>query len=364
MTYPLVSVLVAVYNTQDYLTVCLDSILNQTCTDFEVVAIDDGSSDRSLEILREYADRDARFIVHHQENKGVGSAKSLALNMAKGKYIFVLDSDDFIEPDTLEVLTEQAELLGAQILTFYFDIFNEALNTFIDHKSCINLQHIPQQETFNARDIPSTIFQVFTPEVCNKLWLRTFLVDNKISFGEYDYAEDYYLTYWAMSIAENIAANTDKAFYHYRQGRQGSLTTSSSNPLGFLPAYAALKEKLESLDLFDLLEQSYVNQTLAGITFEFSRHAHGSVRMLVADTLRDEGLKRLGITKKDFKYYYSKIDLDLYLQIVDKKRITVPVTVYERNDSGFLKIPSRFFRHLKRFGVKATLHHLANRLKN
>ena len=90
-----VSVILPVYNVEKYLKECLDSILNQTLQEIEVICVDDGSTDRSLEILREYEKKDKRVIVLTQENKGAGAARNKGLAIAKGEYLSFLDSDDF-----------------------------------------------------------------------------------------------------------------------------------------------------------------------------------------------------------------------------------------------------------------------------
>ena len=102
MNEPKISVLIPVYNVENYLRECLDSIVAQTFHDFEVICVDDGSTDKSLEILQEYKNKDRRFTIIKQDHKGVGPARNLTLSLAKSKYVQFLDSDDFIEPNMFE----------------------------------------------------------------------------------------------------------------------------------------------------------------------------------------------------------------------------------------------------------------------
>ena len=95
---PKVSVIIPVYNTEAYLKRCLDSVINQTLKDIEVIAIDDGSLDNSGKILDKYAQKDSRIRVVHQENSGVGGAYNAGLVLAQGEYVAFLDSDDWIDP--------------------------------------------------------------------------------------------------------------------------------------------------------------------------------------------------------------------------------------------------------------------------
>lgn len=106
---PMVSIIVPVYNAQQYIRRCVDSILNQEYTDFELLLIDDGSTDSSGEICDEYAQKDTRIRVVHKENSGVSDSRNLALDYATGKYIQFLDSDDWITPDATRLLVRSAE---------------------------------------------------------------------------------------------------------------------------------------------------------------------------------------------------------------------------------------------------------------
>lgn len=100
---PEISIIIPVYNVQNYLEKCLGSVKNQTFQDWEAICVNDGSTDNSLEILQQYAENDERFVVINQENGGVSSARNTGLNSATGKYIMFLDSDDFIHPQCMEV---------------------------------------------------------------------------------------------------------------------------------------------------------------------------------------------------------------------------------------------------------------------
>ena len=106
MNQPQISVIVPVYNVEKYLSRCIESILSQTFTDFELLLIDDGSTDRSGEICDEYAKKDTRIRVFHKENSGVSAARNLGLDNAKGEWISFVDSDDWVENDYLEKLIQ------------------------------------------------------------------------------------------------------------------------------------------------------------------------------------------------------------------------------------------------------------------
>ena len=113
---PKLSIIVPVYNVENYLSQCIDSILNQTLTDFELILIDDGSSDNSPRICDKYAKKDDRILVIHQENTGVSAARNAGMDVARGEYIGFVDSDDWIESDMYEVMLNIAEKKSLDIV--------------------------------------------------------------------------------------------------------------------------------------------------------------------------------------------------------------------------------------------------------
>ena len=104
-----VSVIVPVYNVEDYIRECLDSLINQTLTDIEIILVDDGSKDLSGTICDEYAKKDCRIKVIHKENGGQSSARNAGLKVSTGEYILFVDSDDYIVENTLETLLNEAK---------------------------------------------------------------------------------------------------------------------------------------------------------------------------------------------------------------------------------------------------------------
>ena len=113
--HPLVSVLVPIYNVERYLERCLSSLAAQTFNDFEVICVNDGSTDASPNIVRGFADRDKRFILVNKENSGYGASMNVGLDRARGRYVAILESDDFFDPQALELLVYAAEAANAEV---------------------------------------------------------------------------------------------------------------------------------------------------------------------------------------------------------------------------------------------------------
>ena len=118
---PAISVIIPIYNVEKYLRRCLDSVLNQTFSDWEAICVNDGSPDGSAAILSEYAARDARFKIVNKPNGGLSDARNAGMAVATGDYVLYLDSDDFIHPQTMEITHYMAMRDGSDIVSFTYD---------------------------------------------------------------------------------------------------------------------------------------------------------------------------------------------------------------------------------------------------
>ena len=123
-----ISIIVPVYNTENFLEKCLNSIIDQTFTNWQAICINDGSSDSSLKILQHYAQKDKRFVIINQENNGVSAARNVGLKAATGKYIMYLDSDDIIHPNCMEIALKTITDTQTDVCDFGFVRVKEKQN--------------------------------------------------------------------------------------------------------------------------------------------------------------------------------------------------------------------------------------------
>ncbi|MEG0087047.1 MAG: glycosyltransferase, partial [Niameybacter sp.] len=124
-TQPTLSIIVPVYNVEKYLPKCIESILAQSFTDFEVILIDDGATDKSGEICEEYANKDTRIKIIHKENGGLSSARNAGIELSNGNYIGFVDSDDFIHPQMYEILLREARSSNSDVVICRYKCWNE-----------------------------------------------------------------------------------------------------------------------------------------------------------------------------------------------------------------------------------------------
>lgn len=203
---PEVSIIVPVYKAEKYLNRCVDSILAQTFTDWELLLIDDGSPDRSDEICDEYAKKDFRIRVIHKENGGVSSARQRGLDEAVGEYTIHVDSDDWVEPNMLEELYKKAKQDDADIVIC--DYFNN-----IGTKQTICRQC---PSSLEPKQVLIELFQQLHGSCWNKLARRVCYKQYGIEFPRgINYCEDLFTWVQFLSHKEVKVAYLNKAFYHY-----------------------------------------------------------------------------------------------------------------------------------------------------
>lgn len=219
---PRFSIIIPVYNVQQYLPHCLDSVLAQTCPDWEAVCVNDGSMDGSLAILNEYASKDKRFRIIDQPNGGLSAARNAGIRAAKGEYIFFLDSDDWIVPDALEHLNRNVH--GQDMLCFAGRKFIEAEQAYHQPDALPEAAYFSGMAYYNANALVPRDF----PFVCAvlRIYRRAFLIKNQLGFQEGIYHEDNLFTPMACYHAAEVSVIPD-CLYIYRIRPQSIMTTDT-----------------------------------------------------------------------------------------------------------------------------------------
>ena len=245
MTTPLISIIVPIYKVEPYLRRCLDSIVNQTYTNLEIILVDDGSPDGCPQICDEYAVKDKRIIVIHKENGGLSAARNAGLDICKGEYISFIDSDDWVSEKYIKTLfnistKENADIAIGEYISTSGNILKEQNSIFI--------------KTFSSKE---ALFRLFSKNnttytiSCAKLYKRELFSSLRFPIGKYH--EDEFTTYILFYNSKKIVYTSEILYYYYQ--RAGSIV-STRHPwdvLEFLEQrYIFFKEKRES-DLLPLL---------------------------------------------------------------------------------------------------------------
>lgn len=240
----LVSIIVPVYNVEQYLAYCLDSVLAQTYPHLEIICINDGSTDSSLSILKRYADRDRRIIVISQENKGLSASRNVGLKHAKGQYVYFLDSDDLIVPESIQELLAVAEKEELDIL--YYDYKMSFENPLVEEQFHGRWENKPRSKEYTAvmtgQQMFAQMFQNedYRPHVPFAFYRRDFIENEKLHFYEGIVHEDLLFSFCAMLSAKRVA-HRKKTFYEYRI-RSGSITTKPVDYCRFRSIFTACYE--------------------------------------------------------------------------------------------------------------------------
>jgi len=254
---PKVSVIIPVYNVEKYLMECLDSVINQTLKDIEIICINDGSTDNSPSILNEYANNDNRIILLNGLKLGAGAARNLGLKHAKGEYLSFLDSDDFFELNMLEEMYNNAKINDSDIVVCNRDKFNINTGIYSVTKTPSIPENLFNKKTFCYKDMPNEIFHRLQNVAWNKLFKTKFILENDIHFQEIKRTNDLFFVHSALAIAQRISW-IDKIYVHYRYGQKSNLQkTNYLTPYDFTKALIELKKFLIKKNLFYELKNSY-----------------------------------------------------------------------------------------------------------
>lgn len=247
MKTPLVSVVIPVYNVERYLEECLNSVLRQTYQPIEIIAINDGSTDRSPDILHQYEQKYRNLKVLHQENQGNSVARNRGIEEATGKYIYFLDSDDYILPETIENLVGAMEEHDLDLVRFAAEPFLDR----VDYKDFnINLydysKFFEEGKVYNKEEFLRANIRGFSPSPCLYLLKRDLLIRNEIRFQSGIMHEDELFS--LLVYLNTNRAMYDANFYYKRRYRSGSLMTSQREKiLKSFDSYCKLVEHIYQL---------------------------------------------------------------------------------------------------------------------
>lgn len=264
-----ISVIVAIYQAENYLTRCLDSILNQSFADFEVLLIDDGSTDRSGEICDEYAKNDARIRVFHKLNEGRCLTRRKGIEEARGEYTIHCDPDDWMEPDMLEVLYRKATETGADIVLS--DVWSE------NEKGSDYLCQKPS--ALNTRALIKELYQLIMPSLWNKLIRRVCYTQYEVVFDkDVEYAEDAFIFLQLLKHPVRLAY-VSQALYHYDR------FTNPNN----ITKHIDIETYIRSVDCFEKISEECIepaiNKIKSDVVWHCFRHRPDDVQ---CDTLYSE----------------------------------------------------------------------------
>ena len=221
---PMVSIIVPIYNAEQYLRRCVDSILNQEYTDYELLLVNDGSTDASGDICEEYGDQDPRVIVIQKENTGVSDSRNRALDRARGKYLQFLDSDDWITPDATRLFVRAAEEYGCDmVISDFYRVVGERLSP----KGDIEEEGVLTREEFAAHMMENPA-DFYYGVLWNKLYRRDIVEEHNLRMDtDINWCEDFMFNLEYIRYAKVFYALHAPIYYYVK--RKGSLASQGIN---------------------------------------------------------------------------------------------------------------------------------------
>lgn len=324
-----VSVIIPIYNVEEYLEQCIQSVIDQTLKEIEIICVNDGTQDNSMEIVHRLAENDARITIVEKENGGLSSARNAGINKAKGKYILFLDSDDYLKADTLEKLWNIAWKKELDDVFFLAEAFYESEELSLKHKSYD--KYYMRNKTYPGVWVGQDLFSEFMrnddfkPSACLQFIRREILCENNIDFYEGIIHEDNLFTLQILALTKRVACVED-AFY-MRRIRENSIMTLEKglrNAYGyFITAWEITKflEKnrdncaeyyidavLQRANQYFNQASDFVRQLNYGEREEFLETLDIEERVLFRRTVFDDSiLKRKNIEEKELIKKQDKI---------------------------------------------------------
>lgn len=288
-----ISVIIPVYNAEKYISKCLDSIINQPLKDIEVICVNDGSTDNSKNILKEYQNKDKRIKVIDKEHGGAGSARNVGLTYATGEYINFVDADDWISEDAYSVLYEKIVSEDLDLLLFQLINFDDVTKEYYE-TDYYNLIHIPSNldnKVFNHLNIKDVLFLI-PVSPCNKLFKKDIITN--ISFPEGLMFEDNPFFFEVLLKAKRMSI-LRKQFYHRRRHPNSTMSNNGKKFVDAIPISNLVFNIFKNSDFYDIYKNEVINFKCFMIKYWYDR-----------------------INENDKSFYYSKIKSDFNKFISDK----------------------------------------------
>ncbi len=266
----LVSVIIPIYNAEKYLPECLDSLLAQTLSDIEIICVDDGSTDNSMQVLEAYQKQDYRVKICAQKNAGAGAARNKGLTYANGKYVYFFDADDIANESLLELAYNRAEETGADIVAFNGSTFTDDDIKTAKPKQGFSKGSVGSVgEVFSYADYPQSILSIVNVVPWNKLILRSLILESGVRFEEISSTND--ITFCAVLAANaKKIALLDKSLMYYRLGHSGTVSsTKTKNLRNVITAVESVITQVGALDYSEEIMPSLMRFVIDNYIFAF-----------------------------------------------------------------------------------------------
>ncbi len=265
---PKISVVMPLYNVEKYLRQSLDSVIDQTYKNLEIICVNDASTDNTLSILEEYAEKDKRIkIITNEKNLHCGISRNVGMKHATGDYLIILDGDDFFHPKMLELMCDKIRKDNSDVVVCEFFVFDEITKKFT-RRDGVKDKIMRRKALFGPMDFKDILFYEIKPNTWTKLFKRSFLLENNLYFDDNVCCTDVSCIYTAMVCAKKISLLNEPLVF-YRENQNDNLSAKRYNHLeSQFRALSILENNLKEKGLFEAYKKSFMKR--AKITIEYN----------------------------------------------------------------------------------------------
>ncbi len=300
-----VSVIIPVYNAEKYIGECLDSLRKQTLKNIEIICVDDGSDDGTLEILQQYAARDKRIKVFCQENKYAGVARNFGMDNARGRYLLFLDADDFFEEKLIEKIYWEAERCQAEIVLFGGQSYDDSTKEIKPMPWLLNTSVLPKEVPFSCKDTNGMLLSAFSPAPWTKLFRRDFVRRNRLRFQELQNSNDVFFVFCATCLASKITYLDEKLVYYRRNSGSSLQSTKKKHPLCFLEAYNSAYKLLNNEGIYQDVKKGFRNTVISGCLYNYDSYQDDEEKEILLEAFLSDKFTEMDLLGGEESEYIS-----------------------------------------------------------
>lgn len=301
---PIVSIIIPSYNAERFIGECLESVLNQTLQDIEVIVVDDGSTDETFSIVNNYARKDNRVSAIRQQNSYAGVARNNGMKRATGNYLYFLDADDFIDRNALSEMVSAATSCNADVVVCKSRRYSMSDKSRLPISYA--LRDFELDVPLSQADVAKTLFHSVVGWPWDKLFKRSFIEKHSLEYQPLRSTNDAFFVFTAMALAQTTICINQELVTHRVDNMTSVSNTRSKSWNNALIAMDAIGERLRGEGIYDLFERTYINWCVNFVYWNVSTLDDESACGL----LRTARPRLSNVPIDDSEYYFLRRDYD------------------------------------------------------
>lgn len=314
-----VSVIMPFHNGEEYLNETLKCLFEQTLENFEIICVDDGSTDDTVKRLKKYEKKHPEMTVLEQKKANAGVARNLGMSRADGEYLIFLDSDDLFDKNMLKKMYEACKECDADVCVCNANQYDETAKRYINKPQYLRENLLPKQIPFSKDTIGKYILYFTTSVPWNKMIKKEFIDANGLKFQDIERANDQYFSVMTLLLAKKITIVREK-LVHYRIKQKENLTAKfSRTPLCAYESMLTIKKTLDETGFIDnpdtrcAFDNKVINLMIYSLNIQSTIEGYKTLY----DVLRNEGFEKLGITLHEKEYYFNPLEYENFKNIMN-----------------------------------------------